>query len=393
MSSFTLSSSTSRASLTSFINPSSTTTSIEASESDSTGASFRFAHINEMITCEVALVEWQYDGIDVPMSFNITNVNVAQLSPSGNIPAPTSTVTPSAAKRDITISKRQYSGYGGTYLPQINEQIGTQLVPYLDNWQWFAPNVPQGWYQMLASVQGVLSATSSPFFVRNGTDVGCVLQFYPASSIPTPTSVLTITASTKPASATTQAPATTASSSKAISHTGAVAGGIAGTAAAVVLVILLIAFVRRRGRQDQKRRPKSIDSSFTSNARALTPSLLHHQSGPVGVSIVPLNPDQSSSPPATPVPVGLSSKELARLRSTHTTELTPASSSASDSLPTTTTSSSPPIVVTAEQGEVTPQTEPAIQSEVEYLRREVLRLHAQQVRAEVFQAPPSYGEG
>ena len=294
--------------------------------------------------------------------------------------------------------KRQYGGYGGTYLPQIDEQLATQLDPLVGIWRWPSTNVPQGWYQMLANVQGIIETSSPSFFVQNGTNVNCVLQFYPASSTLTSTVIAPASAETTNS---TQVPAIAPSSAKAVSHTAAVVGGIAGGAAAVILVILIIIFARRRGRQDHMR-GKNVDPAFISEAPVVSaaavtppsaPPLLHHQSGPFGTPVVPLRLSQDSEPSTTLVPVGLTGKELARLRSRAaiplTSEFTPASSSASDSQPTT--SASPPIVVTPRQSEVTSQSETAIQSELEYLRREVLRLHAQQVRAEVFQAPPSYG--
>ena len=313
-----------------------------------------------MFTCGASLVEWTYYGPEAPMSLNVTNVDVAQLAPLSSSSA--------------TMNK--YSDSDSVYFPLINKQIATQLDPLVGIWRWSSTSVPQGWYQILATVQGVLDASSPSFFVQNDTTVDCVLQSYPASSTPTPTPAVTVLTKTIIA---TQVPSTTPSSPKAISHTGAIAGGIAGGAAAVILVILMIAFARCRGRQDHMRR-KNVD-----------PSSLDYRTGPVGMSIIPLNPGQASSPPAIPVPVGLSDKELAELRWTHTAELTPASSSTSDTLPTIITSS-PLLVVAAGKGEVTPQNETGIQSEVEYLRHEVLRLRAQQVRDEVFEAPPSYGE-
>ena len=150
-----------------------------------------------MYTCGVAEIQWTYSGPSAPMSFNITDANVAQQAPLSSTSAmstsETGTATPSITQRDITMRKRQYSGYGGTYLPQINEQLATQMDPLVGVWRWSSVNVPQGWYLILASVQGVLETSSSSFFVQNGTDVGCVLQFYPASS----TSAVQVSATTK----------------------------------------------------------------------------------------------------------------------------------------------------------------------------------------------------
>jgi hypothetical protein len=165
------------------------------------------------------------------MSLYITNVNVAQQAPLATVQSKTTSGTasaiPSVAQRDVIISRRQYSGYGGSYLPQIDEQLAMQLDPLVGVWRWSSANVPQGWYRMLVTVQGVLEASSSSSFVQNGTNVGCVLQFYPPSS--TPTSVV----------ATAKATTTGTSSSKVITHTGAVAGGIPKSAQCCALRLFM----------------------------------------------------------------------------------------------------------------------------------------------------------
>ncbi|KAH9033416.1 hypothetical protein EDB85DRAFT_2145013 [Lactarius pseudohatsudake] len=382
--------------------PFSTTTSSTVQASSSAAPAFQFAAINEMCTCAIGEVQWTYSGPSALMSFNITNVNVVQQAPldtsitsTGQSATYAICVLPSSAQRGV--SRRQYSGYNGSYLPPIDEQLATTLDPLVGIWRWPSTNVPEGWYRMLATVQGVLQASSSSFFVQNGTNVDCILQF------PTSTSVVqTVTLKST----------TTGSSLKTISHTGAVAGGIIGGVAAVILAIGTIAFVWCRRRQHRLR--KTVGPSF-SNAlmgagadvaeAPFNPTLTgtspldagsqqQPRSDPVGMPTVPLNhrpsssgPLLQSSPYTLPIPVGLSSKELARLRSRAVhVQLTPAESASSDSRP------APPPTVTARQGEATPPPEDrALQSEVEYLRREVQRLRAQEARAERFEAPPSYG--
>ncbi|KAH8977681.1 hypothetical protein EDB92DRAFT_1951988 [Lactarius akahatsu] len=365
---------------------------------------FQFAVLNEMYTCGISVVQWTYSGPLAPMALNITNIDVVQQAPLAgpvtstgqSIESVTTSAIRSVAQRDI--SRRQDSGYGGSYLPPIDEQLATQLDPLVGIWRWSSTNVPQGWYRMLATIQGILEASSSSFFVQNGTNVDCILQF------PTSTSVVQTPATVKAT--------TTGSSSKTISHTGAVAGGTIGGVATVILVIGTIAFVWRRRRQHRMR--KTVGPSF-SNALVgadadvaeapFNPPLTgtspldagsqqHPRSDPVGMPIVPLNPGPSSSGPllqSSPctllIPVGLSSKELAQLRSRAVhVQLNPAESASSDSQP------APLPIVTARQSEATPPPEDrALQSEVEHLRREVQQLRAQEARAEIFEAPPSYG--
>ena len=382
-----------------FTSVTSTITSSTPQASSSSAPSFQFAAVPEMYTCGVAEIQWTYSGPSAPMSFNITNVNVAQQAPLSTNTRSTTTTTSAATSQTVaaviiqrdTISGRQYSGYGGSYLPQIDEQLATQLDPLVGIWRWSSANVPQGWYRMLASVQGVLQVSSSSFFVQNGTDVSCVLQFYPASS----SSTIVVQVPTVTAKA-------TASSKATSSHTGAVVGGtIAGAAAVILAIGAMIAFARRRRRRRQKHdesphmQRNAVDPSF-SNALivraggAVTPfdTQMDQQ------RVVPLN-TASPSPPPPPllqsssssspphIPIGLSGKELARLRSGAGLLPTepPTAAAAAGSSPSDSQPASLPIVVTAE--------EPP-QSEVEYLRREVQQLRAQQIRAEGFEAPPSY---
>ena len=105
---------------------------------------------------------------------------------------------------------------------------------------------------------------------------------------------------------------------------------------------------------------------------------------PVEPEVVPLahasTPSDSPVPSSrvVPLPVSLSSKELARLRegSSH--------SQSTDAL-----SSAPPLAATSERSADTSLSDTRrLQSEVESLRREM-----EQIRAERFEAPPNYEDG
>ncbi|KAI0259014.1 hypothetical protein BC834DRAFT_667814 [Gloeopeniophorella convolvens] len=216
---------------------------------------FSFQPVNEMFTCGITTVGWTYTGPQATLLLNISNVNVQQDAPPppppssssvSNIgipitngdPAPSSTggIQPGGAPP----RRRQFNGFGGSYLPTVNEVVAEQLDPSVGNWTWESPgvNVPQGWYQMLADVQGTVSS-SGPFFVQNGTITSCVQQFAPAvpsstiSSTPAPTSSSTTIG---------------AASSSHHSHAGAIAGGVVGGIAflAAVLGALLFWLCRRR---------------------------------------------------------------------------------------------------------------------------------------------------
>jgi hypothetical protein len=201
-------------------------------------------------------------------------------------------------------------------------------------------------------------------------------------------------------------PATTGTSSKSKSHTGAIAGG---TIAAVIafLAIGAMALVARRRRSRIFRRG-SVGSSFATVVTApnwprpmsVTPfnATLIEVAAPQTVSqtnsrrrwtepveheSISLAHDSSSTPSDSPVsgprvvsvPVGLSSKELARLRNDSSR------SRPSDQLP-----AGPTLAATTESGITTSSSEAQrLRTEVEYLR--------EQLRAERSEPPPCYEDG
>ncbi|KAI9513396.1 hypothetical protein F5148DRAFT_1006486 [Russula earlei] len=190
------------------------------------------------------------------------------------------------------------------------------------------------------------------------------------------------------------------------SHTAAIAGVIGGLSA-ILLLIGAVVFVRRRRRQ--VRRTKSLESSLGSVEAGPLATVTPFNPNPVEVqrnseSAPEMVQQQSLSephqtersvsstpPPApphlqpvAPIPVGLSSKELARfredtLRSQRTNVTSPSNE------PQSTPSSTD---VTEQNGTRSVSETWRLQSEVESLRREM-----QQLRTERFEAPPSYTSG
>ncbi|KAH9974653.1 hypothetical protein BGW80DRAFT_1251383 [Lactifluus volemus] len=199
---------------------------------------FLFQAVGEMYTCGMTTVSWGYAGPKAPLSLNISNINVSQQAPV--IPALTSAALQTAVAR---LAKRQdnnnYNGYGGSYLPKINLRVGSDLDPSSGTWTWSSVIVPQGWYQMLANMQGTAQSTSNSFFVQNGTITNCIPQ-YAVNASPSNTTV--------PPSA---SPSTNASSGH--SHVGAIAGGLIGGIAflAAAFSALLFCFLRHRRRHSR----------------------------------------------------------------------------------------------------------------------------------------------
>jgi hypothetical protein len=225
--------------LSTVANPVSTSSSAAPA---STSPSFVWQTVGEMFTCGQTNVHWTYTGSSSPLTLNITNINVSQQAPLSSI-GPSS--TPQASASAVTVSvtspslvKRQFNGYGGSYLPSVNELIIAGIDPTVNNFTWTSVNVPQGWYQIYASVQNTVQATSSSFFVQNGTNTNCVPQY--AAAAPSTRS-----------SSTSHVPIATSSPSSAQSghsHAGAIAGGVVGGLAfmAAVFAAIFFCFLRRR---------------------------------------------------------------------------------------------------------------------------------------------------
>jgi len=224
--------------LSTVANPVSTTSSAAPA---STSPSFVWQTVGEMFTCGQTNVHWTYTGSSSPLTLNITNINVSQqaplssIGPSSTAQAPASAVTVSVTSPSLV--KRQFNGYGGSYLPSVNEFIVAGIDPTVNNFTWTSVNVPQGWYQIYASVQNTVQATSSSFFVQNGTNTNCVPQYAAAST-------------NARSSSTSHVPIATSSPSaqSGHSHAGAIAGGVVGGLAfmAAVFAAIFFCFLRRR---------------------------------------------------------------------------------------------------------------------------------------------------
>ena len=188
---------------------------------------------------------------------------------------------------------------------------------------------------------------------------------------------------------------------------GAIVGGVVGgIAAAAFVVIGATTFVRRRRR---RARAKSIFSDFRAagpelivtpfdsySYEALQDSGILREQQPLvtEAEMIALHHRSSTPPtalalpqPGTPVPVGLSDKEIARLRAegfnsqqSHNPEVSSSNVLQSTSLPNA-----------VPESREAPYDPRRLHSEVETLvRREMERLHAEGL---VIAAPPSYAEG
>jgi hypothetical protein len=184
------------------------------------------------------------------------------------------------------------------------------------------------------------------------------------------------------------------------SHTAAIVVGIiGGAAAAISAVIGIVAFVQRRRRRG---RPRSIVLSLSDFMETDSRATMGTPSNPIPFEAAEdsgtwaeRQPLVSEVPEAemgarithlrqvAPILVGLSDKELARLRAD-----TLSSEQSQNSSTSNVSQSTPSPNTGTGSGEATSPNDPRrLQSEVEFLRREMERLRAEG------SAPPSYTEG
>jgi len=213
----------------------------------SSSANLVFQTVGEMFTCGQTNVRWTYTGSSSPLTLNITNVNVPQQSPLSTTTAASSTSQTGAAvtlSASAQIRKRQYNnGYGGSYLPAVNVILVAGIDPTVGNYTWNSVDVPQGWYQLYANVQNTVQATSSSFFVLNGTNTNCVAQFAPSTAANS--------SSTSPIPAATHTSTLIAPSHH--SNAGAIAGGVIGGIAflAAAFCAFFFLYLRRQTSRSQ----------------------------------------------------------------------------------------------------------------------------------------------
>jgi len=192
-------------------------------------------------------------------------------------------------------------------------------------------------------------------------------------------------------------------------HAGTIVAAVTGSIAAILVVLVVFALARRRRRRQKREsfdltedqplaiitpfEPIPLSDASSRNNSAIWAEQQQLLSDPPEAGIIPEPHDLSSAPPpvpphsnlrpVAPVTVGLSGKELARLRAEGRNAL--------QTLPSSLSNESQPTSSIVEQGGATsPFEAPSrrLQLEVESLRRDV-----QELRTERFEAPPSYTSG
>jgi hypothetical protein len=204
---------------------------------------------------------WESGGNFTPLfTLSVTNINVTQKDPPSTLSesSPDQIVNPlSDVRRAIipsvasgsVISTGTVSAPPGsaTTIPGLIESLTTSLDPSAQDIFTWNVNLPQGWYNILATatdagddVKGAggiwasFNAASESFFIRNGSDTSCLAAIGSA----------TTASSTSPGSTTIPGATDTASASgvgslSSPSHVnrGAIAGGVVGGLAVIVAIL------------------------------------------------------------------------------------------------------------------------------------------------------------
>ncbi|KAL0958034.1 hypothetical protein HGRIS_000209 [Hohenbuehelia grisea] len=199
---------------------------------------FGFAVIDEMSTCQPAMVIFSYAGPSVPFNLAITNDEVPQSSaPPG--PSSTSSQGDINTFTNVGVPRAVPTGAQGTGESYTSLTLTENLSPFSGSYLWPKVNITQGWYVLVASMASTgFRATSSHFFIRNSSDVSCLIVAPPTSTgAPSSSTTSSIIASQ------TNDPTIPGSSSGRVSP-GAIAGSVIGGLAVVGACIAAYLFIR-----------------------------------------------------------------------------------------------------------------------------------------------------
>ncbi|KAG1887653.1 hypothetical protein F4604DRAFT_1717949 [Suillus subluteus] len=168
--------------------------------------------VKNMTTCAPGVITWIYNGSSPNILLSITSINVLDPFPQ------------------LDLTHRQNTA------GQISVTLANTSA-ILNSWTWPQVDQPQGWYIIEGSVAS-LDASSTAFFISNGSDTACLLSS--PSSSPGPTSA-----------------ATTSSMTLSV---GEIVGIVVGSLAGLVFLVLSIAYYLCRQRRSPTRGSKPKQS-------------------------------------------------------------------------------------------------------------------------------------
>ncbi|KAG1849676.1 hypothetical protein DFJ58DRAFT_794762 [Suillus subalutaceus] len=168
--------------------------------------------VKNMTTCAPGVITWTYNGSSPNILLSITSINV--LDPF----------------QQLDLTRRQNTA------GQISVTLANTSA-ILNSWTWPQVDQPQGWYIIEGSVAS-LDASSTAFFISNGSDTACLLS--------SPSSSPGITSA-----------ATTSSMTLSV---GKIVGIVIGSLAGLVFLVLAIAYYLCRQRRSPTRGSKPKQS-------------------------------------------------------------------------------------------------------------------------------------
>ncbi|PPQ74274.1 hypothetical protein CVT26_003898 [Gymnopilus dilepis] len=263
---------------------------------------FVFEPIPQAITCQPVTLSWFYNGPDGLVDFTATNVGVSQDEPAPPLTSSSSTTRGSFTGTDGKQRRAIPTGAANpTYsitLPIASNVDPTQQGDYI----WSAVNIPQGWYQINATMpsQGYTSP-SRAFFVHSGNDVSCIAVI-PTSSSSSTTASSTSSSSLIPPSASSPAVLPVAGASRV--NPGAIAGAVIGGVILVAAVLAAWLCLQRKSKGTgtlASRSPRkwnglsSVDSrALTSTANPKNYSSYRHQSRSESLGTIPMGASEEA---------------------------------------------------------------------------------------------------
>lgn len=192
------------------------TSTSSAQTPSSTESQFVMNAVKNMTTCASGIITWNYNGSSANILLSITNVGVLDPYPQRDF-----TRRQNTAGQDVTVTL-------------------TNTSAILNSWAWPQVNQSQGWYTIQGSVAS-LKASSTAFFISNGSDTSCLLSSSSSSSSSSP------------------GPTSTATAVETYTRTpsvGEIVGVVVGTLAGLVILVLAIAYYLRRRRRSPTRGSK-----------------------------------------------------------------------------------------------------------------------------------------
>lgn len=157
------------------------------------------------------------------MSLAVTNVGVSQNEPAPTLSSRSSTTTPTLSlPLDF-------------YLP-----LAKNLTPSSQSFLWNPVTIYPGWYILLATTSLGLTQSSTPFYVRTGTNTSCLVTTSGATSNTNHATTRSTHASSITSQSVTPSPIAALSSSSSTLDAGSIVGISIGSVAFVICIIALL---------------------------------------------------------------------------------------------------------------------------------------------------------